>query len=70
MIVYEGHGKQNQKWMISDIPNKGVQIMSLHSGLVLEIQGGIDADGMLVIQNTNYKNKSQFWSIQPIWLYN
>ena len=49
--------------MIAEVANRGVQILSLHSGLVLEIQGGIDADGMLVIQNTNYKNKSQFWRI-------
>jgi ribosomal protein S6E (S10) len=35
----------------------------MHSGLVLEIQGGIDADGMPLVQNTNYKNKSQVWRI-------
>ena len=63
IVVYEGHGKPNQKWIITDLPNNTAQIMSLHSALVLEIQGGIDADGMLVVQNTNYRNKSQIWRI-------
>ena len=35
ILVYESHGKPNQKWMIADLPNQGVQIISMHSGLVL-----------------------------------
>lgn len=66
IILYEYHGKLNQKWQIIDLGNQNVQFMSCHSKLVLETQGGIDAEGVAVVQNTNYKNKSQIWRIEPV----
>jgi hypothetical protein len=65
-MVYEYHGRQNQMWLLSylDKENVNVQILSVHSQLVLEVQGGIDAEGVGVVQNTNYKNKSQIWRIE------
>jgi hypothetical protein len=66
IIVYEYHGKPNQKWEIIELGNNNVQFRSCLSKLVLETQGGIDAEGVAVVQNTNYKNKSQIWRIEPV----
>ncbi len=52
--------------MIIGLENGFIQLMSMHSGLVLEVQGGIDADGVGVVQNTNYKNRSQVWRFEEI----
>lgn len=40
--------------------------INARSKLALEIQGGIDADGMGIVQNKKYKYKNQLWKIQPI----
>jgi hypothetical protein len=50
-------------WLLTYLDKENVQIVSVHSQLVLEVQGGIDAEGVGVVQNTNYKNKSQVWRI-------
>lgn len=39
-------------------------IESVNSGKVLEIEGGVDADGVRVIQNTKYGNTNQLWKIE------
>ena len=66
IIVYEHHGRLNQRWMVIALDNGFIQLMSMHSGLVLEVQGGIDADGVGVVQNTNYKNRSQVWRFEEV----
>lgn len=68
IIVYEYHGKPNQLWTVVYLDKDNVQLMSVHSQLVLEVQGGIDAEGVGVVQNINYKNKSQVWRIEKVWL--
>lgn len=37
------------------------------SKLALEIDGGIDAEGMGIIQNTKYKYKNQLWKLEVVW---
>ena len=32
----------------------------------MEIQGGIDANGMDIVQNQNFGNKNQLWKIQEM----
>jgi len=55
-------------WVVVHLDKENVQIVSAHSQLVLEVQGGIDAEGVGVVQNINYKNKSQIWRIEKVWL--
>jgi len=33
---------------------------------VLEIDGGLNANGVKVVQNTNYRNENQFWRLLPV----
>jgi len=40
-------------------------IINANSKLALEIEGGIDADGMGLVQNTKYKYKNQLWKFIP-----
>jgi hypothetical protein len=41
-------------------------IENVKSKMVLELQGGIDAEGMAVVQNKNYKNLNQMWRFDNI----
>jgi hypothetical protein len=66
ILVYDNSQQIHQKWLIIDMPNNAVQIVSVYNGLALEIQGGIDAEGLRIVQNINYKNKSQLWKIEPV----
>ena len=34
--------------------------------MVLEIEGGIDAPNMRVVQNKKYGNRNQFWYIDSV----
>ena len=33
----------------------------------MEIEGGIDADGMVIKQNKNYKYLNQIWKLNVVW---
>lgn len=44
-------------------------IINANSKLALEIEGGIDADGMGLVQNTKYKYKNQLWKFIPAWIF-
>ena len=41
-------------------------IMNMKSNQVLEIEGGIDVDGMRIVQNVYYKNLNQLWSVEQV----
>ena len=58
---YEFHGKENQQWSLEKFDSKYFYIVSRQSGLVLEIEGGIDADGMSIVQNKKYGHLNQLW---------
>ena len=40
--------------------------MSIKTEKVLEIEGGINSDGMRVVQNKFYGNLNQLWTIDSI----
>lgn len=63
-LSYKEHGKKNQLWQMVKHEDGCYFIVNSNSTHVLEIEGGIDADGMRVVQNTNYKNLNQLWIIE------
>lgn len=66
LIVYNYNGNLNQKWVLEGNDQQGYLFKSAFNGLVAEVQGGIDAEGMAVVQNKNYKNLSQYWKIEKV----
>lgn len=61
LIAYDYNGNLNQKWIIHNIDNSFCKIESPHSKMVMEVEGGVDAEGVGVVQNTDYNNLSQMW---------
>ena len=47
--------------MLEDQGNNRFYITSVKSGLVMEIEGGIDAEGMRLVQNRKYNHLNQLW---------
>ena len=68
VLCYKTHGNKNQLWRIvkeNDVED-AYKIENVKSGQVIEIEGGIDADGMRVVQNAYYKNLNQLWKIEQL----
>ena len=64
LIVYDSHGKLNQRWLIHQLPNSlFCKIESAYSKMVMEVEGGVDQDGVGVVQNIDYNNLSQMWAL-------
>lgn len=38
----------------------------MKSGKVLDIEGGVNAEGVRVVQNTKYGNTNQLWKFEQI----
>ena len=67
IIGYDYHGKDNQMWILEEVNNGEYMLINNKSKLALEIDGGIDADGIGIIQNTRYKYKNQLWKLEAVW---
>ena len=67
IICWKYHGKRNQMWRLKKYGEDptAYYIENIKSGLVLEIMGGIDAEGMRVVQNKPYGNLNQLWKLSP-----
>ena len=65
IIGYELHGGPNQLWIFEPVGDKHFYILNVKSNLVVEIEGGIDAEGMRLVQNKKYCNLNQLWELKP-----
>jgi|688.fasta_scaffold595496_1 hypothetical protein len=63
IIVYDFNGNINQKWFLLPADQQFYKIQSASSKLVMEIEGGIDAEDVGVVQNKDYNNLSQMWRL-------
>ena len=63
IISYKFHGKRNQMWRLKNFGNEAntYYIENIKSLMVLEIEGGINAEGMRIVQNKPYGNLNQLW---------
>lgn len=56
--------------MFDLIPTKDssehVLIVNVHSKLLIEILGGIDAEGVSVVQNIDFNNFNQHWALERV----
>lgn len=64
IIGYDFHGKRNQMWILEPHSNHRYYLKSLSSGMVAEIEGGINAEGMRLVQNNKYSNLNQLWELK------
>jgi hypothetical protein len=53
----------NQKWFLLPVDQQFYKIQSASSKMVMEIEGGIDAEDVGVVQNKDYNNLSQMWKL-------
>ena len=67
MILWDKHSNHNQKWLLHHVKDNYYYIENMHSKMVLEIFGGIDAEGLDIVQNKLFHNKSQYWIFEKIW---
>jgi hypothetical protein len=61
LILYNFNGNLNQKWLLHPVDQQYYKIESAISKLVMEVEGGIDAEDVGVVQNKDYNNLSQMW---------
>ena len=66
LIAYEFNGNKNQKWFLHPQGQQCYKIQSVLNNLVMEVEGGIDADGVGIVQNKDYGNTSQLWRFDKI----
>lgn len=53
-------------WILETVGNLGYTFTNAHSKLVMEIEGGIDADGVGIKQNTNFQFLNQIWKFEAV----
>ena len=63
MICYPYNGNLNQKFLLHPINNGFYKIESGLSKLIIEVEGGIDAEDVGVVQNKDYNNLNQMWKL-------
>lgn len=61
LIMYNFNGNLNQKWYLHAVDQQYYKIESAISKMVIEVEGGIDAEDVGVVQNKDYNNLSQMW---------
>ena len=66
IIGWKGHEKANQRWYVQEFEQDCYVIENAKSGLCLELEGGIDADGMDAVQNKFYHNLNQLWDLEEV----
>jgi hypothetical protein len=56
ILCYKHHGNDNQLWKIQKHKNypDTFYIQNVKTGYVIEIEGGIDVEGMRIVQNKFY----------------
>ncbi len=72
LIMYAYNGNLNQKWFLHPVDQSFYKIESAlvnkdnNERLVMEVEGGIDAEDVGVVQNKDYNNLSQMWRFDKI----
>lgn len=66
--MYNYNGNLNQKWFLHPATNEQgyYKIESAASKMVMEVEGGIDAEDVGVVQNKDYNNLSQMWKLEKV----
>lgn len=70
VLDYGFSNRKNQIWRLREGGQAGEHkywfIENVGSGKVLEIEGGVDADGVGIIQNTNHGHRNQLWRFERV----
>lgn len=63
VILYKQNDRNNQLFDLLKMKDDTYRIVNVNSKLDLEILGGIDEEGIPVVQNKFYNTKNQLWRI-------
>ena len=63
MQQFRYNGNENQTWRIERLGGGTYQIVNVASGLCLDVEGGVRADGARVIQFRCQGNENQAWRL-------
>ena len=66
LIMYNYNGNLNQKWFLHQADPGFYKMESAVSKMVMEVEGGIDAEDVGVVQNKDYNNLSQMWKLEKV----
>lgn len=72
--MYAFNGNLNQKWFLHPVDKQYYKIETAlvnkssekNEKLIMEVEGGIDAEDVGVVQNKDYNNLSQMWKFEKI----